>query len=495
VPSTSQTASLAGTYETQYGYDPDTGNLSSYYDTAAAGLPAETVNLGYDTQNDQVSVTSTIGDYVTSLSYTPLSQPQEYALGTTNDPVQIDDSHDQQTGRLTGQDTVTGTSETTVDDTQDNYNNVGNVTSEADTPSGGPAQVQCFQYQDYLGRLTQAWSQASNDCSSGPSQSAESGAAAPYWETYSYNAQNDLTGETSTPASGAATTMTNGYPSAGSAQGSFISPDAIINPDDPQDLNAYAYASDTPSTLEDPSGNMFLAPGGPPRTCIGSSACDGRLEGHGNGGNGGYGGDDSSSGGYNGPFPGFGGFPSPASPSYVRSVERSHTVVPAIVLMPGPKPARKVLTNGSSGDNACTVSDLRFGLGPNCSAATPHSGGNGGLGRLRHNLSHYYDVATTATNTVANKAGDHLFISESFCLVGCVSVNMQGNTIYVEANAWSWNILSKRRRNFWGSPPDSIPLPRRKRYETILMPRRAWRQMRAHALVLPQTRRAEVWGP
>lgn len=40
-------------------------------------------------------------------------------------------------------------------------------------------QVQCFQY-DYLGRLTQAWSQGTAGCSSGPSQSAESAAAAPY---------------------------------------------------------------------------------------------------------------------------------------------------------------------------------------------------------------------------------------------------------------------------------------------------------------------------
>ncbi|HWG15212.1 MAG TPA: RHS repeat-associated core domain-containing protein, partial [Streptosporangiaceae bacterium] len=564
VPSTTQTGALAGVYETQYGYDPDTGQLSSYYDTAGGGLPAETVNLGYDTQNDPVSVTSTIGDYVTSLSYTPLSQPQEYTLGTTNDPVQIDDSYDQQTGRLTGQDTVTGTSKTTVDDTQYNYNDVGDVTSEADTPSAGPAQGQCFQYQDYLGRLTQAWSQASSDCSSGPSQSAESGAAAPYWETYSYNAQNDLTGETSTPASGAATTVTNGYPSAGSAQphavaseqiaapsgttssnysynadgdltsvtggsqsealnwndagqlssvtttppagqaettsyvydasgnlllqqdpssvtlyladeqlvlnttsgtvsgtryysmngatiaartstgqvsylvgdeqgtslvlidasslavtrryydpygnqigsppsawpgtrgfvggtadpstgltnlgareyspttGSFISPDAIINPDDPQDLNAYAYASDNPSTLEDPSGNMFTEGTGPPRTCIGSSACDGRL---GNGASSSQsdysGGDDSSPGGYSSPFPGYGGFPSPASPSYVRSAERSHTVIPAIALMPGPKPARKVITNGSTGESACSPMAVHLGVYERCYVPQP----------------------------------------------------------------------------------------------------------------------------
>jgi RHS repeat-associated protein len=36
----------------------------------------------------------------------------------------------------------------------------------------------------------------------------------------------------------------------------FISPDSLLNPDDPQDLNAYAYASDNPATDEDPTGQM-----------------------------------------------------------------------------------------------------------------------------------------------------------------------------------------------------------------------------------------------
>ena len=40
------------------------------------------------------------------------------------------------------------------------------------------------------------------------------------------------------------------------AIGEFVSPDPVINPDDPQDLNAYAYASDNPATMSDPSGAM-----------------------------------------------------------------------------------------------------------------------------------------------------------------------------------------------------------------------------------------------
>jgi hypothetical protein len=64
------------------------------------------------------------------------------------------------------------------------YNNTGTIQNEADTPSGSPPQVQCFSY-DYLGRLSQAWAQGSAGCVASMSQSAESGAAAPYWDQYS----------------------------------------------------------------------------------------------------------------------------------------------------------------------------------------------------------------------------------------------------------------------------------------------------------------------
>jgi hypothetical protein len=69
--------------------------------------------------------------------------------------------------------------------------------------------VQCFQY-DYLTRLSQAWSQGTSGCSAGPSQPAESGATAPYWNQYSYDVTGNLAGITSTPAPGSATTVADG---------------------------------------------------------------------------------------------------------------------------------------------------------------------------------------------------------------------------------------------------------------------------------------------
>ena len=163
-----------------------------------------------------------------SLSYTNLGQPLQYTMGTASQPVYITDSYDAQTRRLTEQNTQTGTAQVTIDDLHYGYDHVGNVTSEADTPAAGPADVQCFQY-DYLGRLVQAWAQGSTGCAATPSASAEGGAA-PYWNAYTYNTVGNLTGITSTTPTGAVTTTTDGYPAAGAARPHAISTSQVTTP-------------------------------------------------------------------------------------------------------------------------------------------------------------------------------------------------------------------------------------------------------------------------
>jgi RHS repeat-associated protein len=167
---------------------------------------------------------------VDSVSYTTLDQPLQYTMGTSSEPVYITDSYDPQTGDLTQQDTRTGTGQTQVDDLNFTYNDIGSVTSEADTPSGAPSatDVRCFQY-DYLGRLVQAWAQGSTGCASTPSASAEGGAA-PYWNSYTYNTIGDMTGITSTTPAGAVTTAADTYPAAGAAQPHAITGEKITSP-------------------------------------------------------------------------------------------------------------------------------------------------------------------------------------------------------------------------------------------------------------------------
>jgi hypothetical protein len=58
----------------------------------------------------------------------------------------------------------------------------------------------------------------SSFCASRPLRSAESGADAPSREQYSYNDENDMTSQVSTPASGAAALTLSAYPAAGSPQ-------------------------------------------------------------------------------------------------------------------------------------------------------------------------------------------------------------------------------------------------------------------------------------
>jgi len=210
---------LAGTYTQQDSYAPD-GQLTSYADSAEGGLPAETVTTGYDSAGEANSLGGT-GTYVDSLSYTNLGEPLQYTMGTSSQPVYITDSYDAQTRRLTEQKTQTGTAQSTVDDLNYGYDNFGNVTSEADTPSAGATDVQCFQY-DYLGRLVQAWAQGSTGCAATPSASAEGGAA-PYWNAYTYNTVGNLTGITSTTPTGTVTTTTDGYPAAGAVRPHAIS--------------------------------------------------------------------------------------------------------------------------------------------------------------------------------------------------------------------------------------------------------------------------------
>lgn len=229
IPGTPGTpGTLAGNYIQQYTYNSADGLETGYTDSAAAGLPQETVGYGYDAASNPTSVTG-IWSYVGSLSYYDLGQPKKFTYGSSSEPAWTVDSYDEQTGALTEQQTQTGTTPVTVDDQHYSYDNTGQVLSDADTPAAGPAQVQCFTY-DYLGRLSQAWSQGTSSCTGGASQSAEAGAAAPYWDQYSYFRSGDMNQVVSTPSTGAATTITNSFPAAGSAQSHAVSSQSVAAP-------------------------------------------------------------------------------------------------------------------------------------------------------------------------------------------------------------------------------------------------------------------------
>ena len=248
---------LAGTYTTSYSYAPD-GDELSYTDSAAGGLPAETVTTGYNSAGEPDSLTGA-STYVDSLSYTGLDQPLQYSLGTSSAPVSITDSYDPQTGSITEQQVQAGTANTTVDDMHYTYDADGLITSEADTPSGAPGDtdVQCFSY-DYLGRLTEAWAQGSTACVSNPTASDEGGPA-PYLEQYSYNTENDLTGITATSATGTVTTTAFGYPAAGSAGPHGVTSATVTTGTGAPGTTTYGYDADGDLTsVTSGAGNQAL---------------------------------------------------------------------------------------------------------------------------------------------------------------------------------------------------------------------------------------------
>jgi YD repeat-containing protein len=228
---------LAGTYVTEDFYTTS-GQLSYYIDGAGGGLPAETVNLSYDSAGEATSMDGTWA-YADSVSYSELGQLQQVQLGSSAEPAWLTDSYSP-LGELTSSAVATGTSATTIDTQAYTYDSAGDVLSEDDTPATGSPQDQCFSYNG-LSQLSQAWSQGTQNCGT-PSTTAESSAAAPYWEQYTYNTEGDLTSEVSTPPTGAATTYANGYPTTpGSPQPHAVTTQAVTVGGGSPATTTYAY--------------------------------------------------------------------------------------------------------------------------------------------------------------------------------------------------------------------------------------------------------------
>jgi RHS repeat-associated protein len=203
---------LAGDYSFIIGYNTATdGSLAGYTYGSRGDLAAETVFYTYDPITGlPVSMDSDFpgtNAYVKSTSYTGLGQVSGFVLttdkrGTTN--VYRDYAYDLATGRLEHS-TTTRSAGAVVSDPHYGYDPRGNLTRISDPLGGGTADTQCFQ-QDYLKRLTGAWTASDGDCAIARRTIANIGGPAPYWQSWTYDGVGNRLSQTDHAAAGDAVT-------------------------------------------------------------------------------------------------------------------------------------------------------------------------------------------------------------------------------------------------------------------------------------------------
>ncbi|WP_331721196.1 polymorphic toxin-type HINT domain-containing protein [Streptomyces sp. NBC_00454] len=202
---------LAGTYQTTNKYDAY-GQLMT---TALPGIPkaglgVETLTFGSDIAGNFTSLDGKIGltrtPYVVDMRYDPYSRPIRTTVGNTGAQIVSTTDYDAGSGRPVRSilDAQTGAA-ASVDVVDYTYNQVGQLTSIGDTQNGTARDLQCFTH-DYLGRLTQAWTDTGTQTTApqpsvrgigsctnatGPAVDGTGkpsvGGPAPYWQQYTYD--------------------------------------------------------------------------------------------------------------------------------------------------------------------------------------------------------------------------------------------------------------------------------------------------------------------
>ncbi|WP_255283733.1 RHS repeat-associated core domain-containing protein, partial [Saccharomonospora azurea] len=179
---------LGGTYTTAASYRPD-GSLGGIGYAEAGDLSEETYSLIYDdlgflrTSHGGLSGQGNT-DYVTDTQYTRYGELQRTQLGKQGQRVWLSRYYHEHTRRLARTIVDAELPKPMQSDTRYSYDPAGNVTSIADAPLDGLADVQCFRY-DHLRRLVEAWT-PTGDCTLDPAVEALGGPA-PYWHSFAYD--------------------------------------------------------------------------------------------------------------------------------------------------------------------------------------------------------------------------------------------------------------------------------------------------------------------
>ncbi|MFJ5230358.1 RHS repeat-associated core domain-containing protein [Kitasatospora sp. NPDC088391] len=228
---------LAGTYTTANAYTPVLGLLDHTNLPAAGGLPAEQVDYLYS-DTGLMWGSAGLSSLVTNVYYDVMARPVQTKLGDPGGFVSSTQTYDQATGRVVQSVLESESSARELDVTKYSYNQAGRTTSVTDLQNASATDTQCFTY-DYLGRLTNAWTDtggvtattaanssvaglggcnnAGGPATVGPTGKPSVGGPSPYWQSYAYDAtgnrtslvQHDTTGDTTKDVT---TTQTFGTP-------------------------------------------------------------------------------------------------------------------------------------------------------------------------------------------------------------------------------------------------------------------------------------------
>ncbi|GAA0586416.1 RHS repeat protein [Kribbella sandramycini] len=201
---------LAGTYKFGSTYKED-GELASSTLPAVGGLPAETLQYGYNDADLPTTLSSDLTTYVTGTAYTSMGEVQELVQRSTNGK-SVTQKYDYEPGtrRMNKVTTEKETSDSPVSIVRYAFDATGNITKITD--AGESTDTQCFTY-DHLRRLTSAWTPGAGDCAAAPNKDALGGPA-PYWHSWTFDLTGNRKSETRTSANGT-TTATYNYPATG----------------------------------------------------------------------------------------------------------------------------------------------------------------------------------------------------------------------------------------------------------------------------------------
>ncbi|WP_412102825.1 RHS repeat-associated core domain-containing protein [Plantactinospora sp. KLBMP9567] len=249
---------LDATYIYAYGYSEFTGTQTSMSYPGAGGLVTEQLTTDYDSTTGMptrldTSLTGSAGTMATA-SYTAYGERSGSVYKMPGGKFTQEVVHREEATRRVKRTTVEReTAAGMVSDRTYDYDEAGNITSIADTPTDGEADTQCFRH-DPLGRLATAWTPKSGvSCEADPTV-ADLGGPAPYWHDWTFDSTGSRLTETS-HTTGGDTTRTYALPNGG--QG-VVRPHAVTSmttaaPAQPDVVSRYGY---------DQAGNTTCRPAG-----------------------------------------------------------------------------------------------------------------------------------------------------------------------------------------------------------------------------------------